>query len=115
MLPAWRLFREALVHTRAIESKLFVPLALVRISGLLVKSGQLGQAAELLGLAWHQPQTVIDIGKDAQGVLSKLRQALSPEKLEAAMASGAAMDLDSVLQELIAGQWMSSTNRQAIN
>ena len=59
-------------------------------------------AAQLLGLALRHRASTSETEQDAQPVLAVLREALEPEKLEAALARRAGMALEQVVEEILA-------------
>jgi hypothetical protein len=67
----------------------------------LAQAGQYERAAELVGLT-RDRSVDVETRIESEPALAILRQALSAEKLEAAMARGRAMDLDAVVAELLA-------------
>jgi hypothetical protein len=60
------------------------------------------RAAELLGLVLRHPASTSEAERAAQKALEALRAELGPEELEAALARGAEMDLDQVVEEILA-------------
>jgi len=69
---------------------------------LRANAGQFEPAAELLGLLFQHPAAHNEDRFEAEPLLARLREALPPDRLEAAMARGAARDLDEVVEELLA-------------
>jgi tetratricopeptide (TPR) repeat protein len=97
---AWGYLREALVESVAIGA---VPLtldALVGVVQLRIEVGQHVSAAQLLGLTLHHPALEVDVGQVAELALSRLRNVLPAQELEAAMERGRTLELDTVVAEL---------------
>jgi hypothetical protein len=67
-----------------------------------LQRGDVQQAAELVGLTLRHPATNSEHEYYFAETLEKLRLSLSPDELEAAMARGAARDLDEVIAEVLA-------------
>jgi class 3 adenylate cyclase/tetratricopeptide (TPR) repeat protein len=97
---AWGYLREALVESVAIGA---VPLTLDALVGVVQQQIEVGQhvsAAELLGLALDHPALEFDVRQVAESALGRLRKALPTGELEAAMARGRVLELDTVVAEL---------------
>ena len=97
LLAGLRLYH-ALEH-RAGQAGILGPLA-----ALFVLRQDRARAAELLGLLFHHPATTSDSRLEAEPVLAQLRQEMPADELEAALARGAARDLDKVVRELLGEQ-----------
>jgi len=100
---AWDHLRRSLQET---VTRQYTPLALeslIHVSQLRLRAGQSERAAELLGLALRHPASTSEVEWVAQEVLEALRGALGAEQLEAALARGAEMDLDQVVEEILQG------------
>ena len=69
---------------------------------LCLRAGQPHRAAELLGLALQRPASTSEVARYARPVLEALHAELGPEELEAALARGAEMDLDEVVEQILA-------------
>ncbi len=83
-----------------------VPLqlaALVPLAEVLVKQGQPNRALALLGLARHHPSTPKQKEVGINELLTEIQ--LTPEQVEAGLAAGAALELEAVVAEVLAGQW----------
>ena len=83
-----------------------VPLqlaALVPLADVLAKQGQPDRALALLGLARHHPGTPTQKEVGIREVLADMQ--LEPEQIEAGLAAGAALALEAVMEEILAGQW----------
>jgi tetratricopeptide (TPR) repeat protein len=99
--PAWRTWREALAEVVAIGAGHVIPSSLAMAAVWLAQAGQYERAAELVGLAWDR---AVDVEPkiESEPALEILRKALSEDGLEAAMARGRALDMDSVVAQLLA-------------
>jgi DNA-binding SARP family transcriptional activator/predicted ATPase len=98
---AWGYLREALIESTAIGA---VPLtldALVGVARLRAEAGQGNSAAELVGLIVNHPAVEADSTQVAQGILTKLRETLPAEQLEAALERGKTMELGAVVAGLL--------------
>jgi DNA-binding SARP family transcriptional activator/predicted ATPase len=101
---AWSYLCKALSESTAIG---VVPLtldALVGVAQLRAETKQEDSAAELLGLALNHPAVEVSSAQVAETILAGLRETLPTKQLEAAMERGRAMDLDTVVAELLAEQ-----------
>ena len=65
-------------------------------------AGHLEQAAELPGLALRHPASNSEVESTAQLVLEALRAELGPEEMQAALARRAEMDLEQVMEQILA-------------
>jgi len=65
-------------------------------------AGEPVRAAEWLGLVLAHPSFDVDAKQRADALLATLRETLSAEELEAALARGKALDLQAVVDELLA-------------
>ncbi len=77
--------------------------ALVPLAEVLLKEGETGRALALLGLARSHPSTPNQKQIGIQEALATVT--LDPAEVEAALAAGAALDFDTVVGEVLAGQW----------
>ncbi len=59
------------------------------------------RTGELVGLAQHHPACNGDIRQRLDGLLRQLEGSLPPAELQAALARGKALDLDTVVAELL--------------
>jgi hypothetical protein len=76
--------------------------ALVGVAWLRAQDGRHERAAELLGLALSHPALESDVRQNtAEPILAMLREALPADQLDAALARGQALDLDTVVSELL--------------
>jgi class 3 adenylate cyclase/tetratricopeptide (TPR) repeat protein len=97
---AWSAWREGMAEAVAIGAAALILGSVAIASVWLAEAGQHERAAELVGLARHraldrEPQI------ESEPALEILRQVLSDDELEAAMARGRALDLDAVVAELL--------------
>jgi tetratricopeptide (TPR) repeat protein len=69
-------------------------------ASMYVRGSQPEQAAELLGLVKGHPATPRDVLDTADQVLAKVKAALPPARLEAALRRGAALDLGQVITRI---------------
>ncbi|MFN2167012.1 MAG: hypothetical protein ACK2U9_12220, partial [Anaerolineae bacterium] len=99
---AWGYLREALSESTAIG---VTPLTLDALTGVALLRAETGQgdlAAELVGLIANHPAVEADSAQVAETILDGLRDALTTERLEAALERGKGMELDAVVAELLA-------------
>jgi DNA-binding SARP family transcriptional activator/predicted ATPase len=99
---AWEYLREALSESTAIG---VTPLTLDALTGVALLRAETGQgdlAAELVGLIANHPAVEADSAQVAETILDGLRDALTTERLEAALERGKGMELDAVVAELLA-------------
>jgi len=101
---AWDYLRRALDCSLAIQAMTVMLATLGIIARLQERSGQLGRAAELLGLVLGHPASSIEIEADTRALLATLREKLPPEQLEAAMARGAQLELEATVVEILETQ-----------
>ncbi|MBP6015114.1 MAG: AAA family ATPase [Candidatus Promineofilum sp.] len=83
-----------------------VPLqlaAMVPLADVLVKQGETGRALALLGLARAHPGTPQQKQTGIAEVLAAVEW--DEQRVDAALASGAALDFDTVVQEILDGKW----------
>ncbi|MCP4284416.1 MAG: tetratricopeptide repeat protein, partial [Gammaproteobacteria bacterium] len=93
-------FRKALLIAQDIRA---IPLILEAIVGLawLTHAAQPTRAGELAGLAQHHPAHSGDVQYWLDKLRPQLEAALPPAELQAALARGKSLDLDSVVAELL--------------
>ena len=77
--------------------------ALVPLAGVLAKQGQPDRALALLGLARHHPSTPKQKETGIREALAEMQ--LEPERIEAGLAAGAELELEAVVEEILAGKW----------
>ena len=99
---AWEYLRRALREQVAMQDIPHTLFCLVDVSRLRVRAGQPERAAELLGLALHHPASYSEVERDARPVLEALREELGAEELEEALARGVGMELEQVVEEILA-------------
>ena len=99
---AWKYMRESVQKCLLIQDIPHQLSNLVRSGRLLVQEGEYERAAQILGLALHHPASYIEVEDDAQPVLEELRKALAAEELQAALERGRALDLDQVVDDILA-------------
>ena len=83
-----------------------VPLqlaALVPLADVLARQGQPDRALALLGLAHHHPSTPKQKEVGIRETLAEMQ--LAPEQIEAGLAVGAQLYLETVVGEILAGEW----------
>ena len=99
---AWEYLRRALREQVTMQDIPHTLVYLVDMLHLRVRAGQPERAAELLGLALHHPASYSEVERAAQPVLEALREELGAEELEAALARGVGMELEQVVEEILA-------------
>jgi tetratricopeptide (TPR) repeat protein len=101
---AWEYLREALSESVVIGVAPLTLDALVGVARLRATTGQEEAAAELVGLVANHPSVEVDSGQAAESILASLREALPSERLEASVERGKAMELEAVVERLLAGK-----------
>jgi predicted ATPase len=94
-------YREALQIATDIGAVPMLLDILAGLAGVLAHTGQTEQSLELLGLALAHPGLVSDTKPIIEQTLTELRTLLSPVQIEAGMARGQALKLDTVVTELL--------------
>jgi tetratricopeptide (TPR) repeat protein len=95
------LLREALSEGRAIGSPNAVLYALVGFARLKAQAGEHLRATEWLGLVLGHPSGETDALVRANILLAELRGTLLADQLEAALARGAKLELERVVEEVL--------------
>jgi serine/threonine protein kinase/tetratricopeptide (TPR) repeat protein len=95
-------YLEALRVNREIQMISVTLETLAGLAGLKVSSGEFDRAIELLGLALNHPACSEDTRLFAEPVLAQLGAKLLPGVIETGLKRGRSLDLDSVVQELLA-------------
>lgn len=95
--------REALSLAIALEMQPMVMWAIFLCGQILVAAGKYDRGLALFGLARAQPapehQLLVEIDEEVAGL------GLPPEQVETGLAAGAALDFDTVVQEILDGDW----------
>jgi hypothetical protein len=99
---ARRYLQRALAQAAAIGSLTNQLYALVGFARLKVLLCEHVQAAEWLGLTLAHPSSDTDVLQRGQALLATLRGAVPAEQLEAALERGKALELQDVVEELLA-------------
>ncbi|MFN2241210.1 MAG: adenylate/guanylate cyclase domain-containing protein [Anaerolineae bacterium] len=99
---AWAYLRQSLQENLATQDTPHALGDLVYIANLRSRAGQPQRAAELLGLALRHPASHSEVAHNARPVLELVRAELEPEAMEAALARGADMDLEQVVEQILA-------------
>ena len=99
---ARRYFQRALSEAMAVGSLSVELYALVGFARLKALTGEPVGAAEWLGLIMAHPSFDTDAQQRAEALLTTLREALPADELEAALARGKALQLQAVVDELLA-------------
>ena len=66
------------------------------------RAGHLEQATELLGLPRHHPASDSEVARHSQPVLEALRAEPGPEEMAAALERRAELDLEKVVERILA-------------
>jgi tetratricopeptide (TPR) repeat protein len=98
---AWDYTRRGMREEWAMQDTPHTLTSLVHVAHLHARAGQPEQGAELLGLALRHPASYSEVQRDAQPVLKLLREKLGAEQLQAALARGAELDLEQVVEEIL--------------
>jgi hypothetical protein len=99
---AWAYLRQSLQENLAMQDTPHALGDLVYIAQLRSRAGQPQRGGELLGLALRHPASNSEVERNAHLVLEALRAELEPEAMEAALARGAEMDLEQVVEQILA-------------
>jgi len=94
--------RQALSEGRAIGNPNALLYSLVGFARLKAQAGEHVQAAQWLGLVLGHPSRETDALMRAEMLLSELRGTLPADQLEAALARGATLELEEVVEEIMA-------------
>ncbi len=100
---AWRCLCQGLRESIAMQAKPLALYVLAVMTQLCVRAGEPQRAGELLGVVLHHPSTDAEALEEAQPALEALREAMPAEELEAALARGAQLNLEQVVEEILAG------------
>ncbi len=95
--------REGLGRALEVRADPLVLGCVAKLAGHLMRRGEVGRAAELVGLVLHHPALEIDAKGEVDGLLPKLRDAMSPEELERALERGRGLDLEEVARGFLSG------------
>jgi len=98
---AWERLREALSESTAIGVAPLTLDALVGVACLWAETGKQEGAAELVGLVVNHPATEVDSARAAEAVLTRLRETLSADQMEAALERGKVLALDTTIADLL--------------
>ena len=99
---AWGYLRQGIQECASIQMTPRLLCCLAQAARLRARAGQPEQAAEWLGLALHHPASDSDTLYDAKTALDDLRRVLPPDRLDATLARGATLDLETVVAEILA-------------
>ncbi|MCP4286076.1 MAG: tetratricopeptide repeat protein, partial [Gammaproteobacteria bacterium] len=92
---------KALVIAQAIRAIPLILEAVVGFAWLYMHAARPTRAGELAGLAQHHPTHNINVQIRLDELLPQLAEALPPAELQAALAHGKTLDLDTVVAELL--------------
>jgi len=87
------------VETRSLSRGLYVLVGFARMKAMC---GDRVRAAEWVGLTLSRPSRDLDEQQRAEALLAELRQTLPADELEAALERGKSLDLQAVVDELMA-------------
>ncbi len=99
---ARRWFVQALRNADNIQATLLALYSVVDLASIIAHDGQNERAARYIALAEHHPAKDSKVRKTLDEVMPMLEAALSPDELQAALERGKSLDLDTVVQELLA-------------
>jgi tetratricopeptide (TPR) repeat protein len=91
---------EALDHAYETNTTSGVLKSLVALAGVRAAEGDRNGAAEWLGLAFNHPACNSNVQFAAKATVELLKEKLSPDLYEAALARGQTLDLDTVVEEI---------------
>ncbi len=105
LAAAERFFREAIGHAFALEAPPRLADILLGLADIRMQQGQLTRAAEWLGLVISHPMAQDNPEQQMyiEPVSEALREVLPSAEFEAALARGRALDLETVMREIITG------------
>jgi hypothetical protein len=92
----------AIVTQEALKIKLYVLNAIYGMAELVAAGDQLQRAVELAALVHHHPGTTPQFKSYAGDLLAELEATLPSDTYAEAIARGAALDLDTVVANLLA-------------
>ncbi len=95
--------REALILSGELGSMPIMLFAVMVFAQILVEGGEVGRALTLYGLARAYPELEYASQLEIDEEVAQL--GLPAAEVEAGLAAGAALDLDTVVQEILDGQW----------
>jgi tetratricopeptide (TPR) repeat protein len=95
-------FSKALHIAKQIALPTLFMRSVLGLAVILLHRRQMERAAQLAGLAMHHPTFDTDVGRSLDDLLPKLKAALPPDELQAALERGKSLDLDTVVRELLA-------------
>jgi class 3 adenylate cyclase/tetratricopeptide (TPR) repeat protein len=98
---AWDYLWQVLQEARDLQTVPLILCAVASVARLYARVGKMVRAAELLGLVLRHPQCHSEACMTAEPVEAELRGVLSPEEMEAALARGAELDLDGVVEGIL--------------
>ncbi len=99
---AWELLQEVVRQSLSMQIPELTVYAVFQTGLSGVHAGQLQHGAELLGLAFRAAHASCQLPKEAKQELGMLRERLGTDRLEAALARGAGLDLDRVAAAIVA-------------
>jgi tetratricopeptide (TPR) repeat protein len=111
---AWGYVQRALKETRAIQDIPHTLNNLVSMGYRLFRNSEYERAAQFLGLAFHHPAANIEVKTKVQLVLVELREELPGDELEAALERGKSLDLEQVVDEILAAETYEDLRFSAI-
>ncbi|MEA3440795.1 MAG: adenylate/guanylate cyclase domain-containing protein [Chloroflexota bacterium] len=101
---AWGYLQQSLRVSCTVQAIPLTLMSLVALVHIWVRNCEYERGAQLLGLALHHSAWNIEIENDAQPVLAELREMMSEDELEAALERGKALDLEQVVDEILAAE-----------
>ncbi len=94
--------QQALAIARNLQAAPLLLEAIVGFAWLYMNESRPTRAGELIGLTQHHPAHTNDIQIRLDELLPELAEAMAPTELQAALARGKSLDLDTVVVELLA-------------
>ncbi len=95
--------REALVMARSLGLRPYFPIAVYLFGQILAETGEIDRALALYGLARAHPALVNQVAIEMDEEIARLGRPAA--EVEAGLAAGAALDFETVVQEILDGKW----------
>lgn len=94
-------FCQSLTIAQDIQATSYVLLNIVGFAVYFIRQGHIERVAQFVGLVQSHPTQNSDVLQHLEGIMPQLEAVLSPDELATALDRGKALDLDTVVQELL--------------